>query len=167
MTTNPDPIETAEAAILRLLRDTDSPVPLADLDDIADRRIVSAALTRLGRAGVIDISAGHITLSRARVHREPVPAPPPEPKPVKPSPLRRAGPTTRDVLGFVISALAEAPMTTEELRDVLPTAVTERLDSVLTYGMAIGALGQRRVSGEPRWFVAAPRGLKVRKNRGA
>ena len=64
-------IVDTEASILRVLRDAAEPVPLTELDDLAPRGTLSAALTRLTRAGITDVTAGHIALSRSHIHHYP------------------------------------------------------------------------------------------------
>lgn len=59
----------AETAVLRVLHDAEGSVPLADLDDLAGRAPLAAALARLTRAGVVDVQAGYAALAPARLHR--------------------------------------------------------------------------------------------------
>lgn len=70
MLTTTSSVEDAEASILRVLRDAETPVPLRELDDLAPRAALASALTRLTRAGITDVTAGHISLSQARIHHE-------------------------------------------------------------------------------------------------
>lgn len=68
MFTTPLPIEDIEALVLQVLHDAEgAAVPLADLDDLAARGALAAALARLTRAGVVDVQAGHIALAPARL----------------------------------------------------------------------------------------------------
>ena len=62
-------VEDAEGLILRALRDAEGePVPLSELDGLAPRTVLSAALNGLTRAGLLDVHAGHISLSHSRIH---------------------------------------------------------------------------------------------------
>lgn len=70
LTTTSTAVEDAEALILRVLRDAEAPVRLDELDDLAPRTTLAAALSRLTRAGIADVHAGHISLSPSRIHHE-------------------------------------------------------------------------------------------------
>ena len=70
LTTTRSSVEDAEASILRVLRDAAEPVRLNELDDLAPCTVLSAALTRLTRSGVLDVQAGHVSLSPSHIHHE-------------------------------------------------------------------------------------------------
>lgn len=59
-----------------------------DLDAVAaDRRAVASALARLARGGIVDISAGHVSISPAHLRREAEP----DPDPADPATQRARG----------------------------------------------------------------------------
>jgi hypothetical protein len=64
----PETIDEAEHMILTALREEPT-VSLKSFDDGCDPRLLSHALTRLTRAGLVDITNGHIQLARPALHR--------------------------------------------------------------------------------------------------
>lgn len=75
-------VEDVESDILRMLRDSEIPVPVRDLEFLPrPRAVVSNALARLIGSGIVDVQGGHLSVSRSRVREvvEPEPSPPPQP----------------------------------------------------------------------------------------
>ena len=77
-------VEDVESAILRMLRDTENPVPVRELDDTGyPRAVVANALSRLIGAGVADVHSGHLSVSPSRVREEEPPRPAPTKNPAR------------------------------------------------------------------------------------